>query len=88
MVSENPSESVDNSYIVVLRNAFPQTATQNHCNFLQEDHASDLLLYDRIRPPPATHTAAFLLYEVGVDLCPTLCRRSTHCAHMTYLYDR
>lgn len=44
MVSEHPHGTINNSYIVVLRDEVPQTVMQNHLNFLQFTHASDSFL--------------------------------------------
>ncbi|KAG0699460.1 peptidase S8/S53 domain-containing protein [Suillus ampliporus] len=46
MVSEHPYGTVNNSYIVVLRDDLPQAVMQNHLNFLQIAHTSDSLLGD------------------------------------------
>ncbi|OAX34673.1 hypothetical protein K503DRAFT_724143 [Rhizopogon vinicolor AM-OR11-026] len=46
MVSEHPHGSINNSYIVVLRDELPQAVMQNHINFLQFAHASDSFLGD------------------------------------------
>jgi len=44
MVSDHPHGTINNSYIVVLRDDIPQAMMQNHLNFLQMTHTSDLLL--------------------------------------------
>jgi cerevisin len=46
MVSEHPHGTINNSYIVVLRDELPQAVVQNHLNFLQFAHASDSFLGD------------------------------------------
>ncbi|KAG1763657.1 peptidase S8/S53 domain-containing protein [Suillus placidus] len=46
MVSEHPYGTINNSYIVVLRDDLPQAVMQNHFNFLEMAHASDSLLGD------------------------------------------
>jgi len=47
-VSEHPYGTINNSYIVVLRDELPQAAMQNHLNFLQFAHASDSFLGDGV----------------------------------------
>lgn len=44
MASEHPYGTVNNSYIIVLRDDLPQAVIQNHMNFLQMVHTSDSLL--------------------------------------------
>ncbi|KAG1738215.1 peptidase S8/S53 domain-containing protein [Suillus lakei] len=44
MASEHPYGTVNNSYIIVLRDDLPQAVIQNHMNFLQMAHTSDSLL--------------------------------------------
>ena len=46
MVHEHPHGTINNSYIVVLRDELPQAMIQNHLNFLQYAHASDSFLGD------------------------------------------
>ncbi|OJA07748.1 hypothetical protein AZE42_08984 [Rhizopogon vesiculosus] len=46
IVSEHPYGTINNSYIVVLRDELTQAAMQNHLNFLQTTHASDSFLSD------------------------------------------
>jgi cerevisin len=46
MASDHPYGTVNNSYIVVLRDDLPQALIQNHLNFLQMAHASDSFLGD------------------------------------------
>lgn len=46
MVSEHPHGTINNSYIVVLRDELPPAVMQNHLNFLQFAHASDSFLGD------------------------------------------
>ncbi|KAG1898950.1 peptidase S8/S53 domain-containing protein [Suillus fuscotomentosus] len=46
IASDHPYGTVNNSYIVVLRDDLPQAVVQNHYNFLQMAHASDSLLGD------------------------------------------
>ncbi|KAG1762357.1 peptidase S8/S53 domain-containing protein [Suillus occidentalis] len=46
MTSEHPYGTVNNSYIVVLRDDLPHAVMQNHFNFLQMAHASDSFLGD------------------------------------------
>lgn len=46
MTSEHPYGTINNSYIVVLRDDLPQAVIQNHFNFLQMAHASDSFLGD------------------------------------------
>jgi cerevisin len=46
MPSDHPYGTVNNSYIVVLRDDLPQALIQNHLNFLQMAHASDSFLGD------------------------------------------
>ncbi|KAG1846718.1 hypothetical protein C8R48DRAFT_779465 [Suillus tomentosus] len=41
IASDHPYGTVNNSYIVVLRDDLPQAVVQNHYNFLQMAHASD-----------------------------------------------
>ncbi|KAG1727652.1 peptidase S8/S53 domain-containing protein [Suillus paluster] len=44
IVADHPYGTVNNSYIVVLRDDMPQAVMQNHLNFLQMAHTSDSLL--------------------------------------------
>ncbi|KAG2158565.1 peptidase S8/S53 domain-containing protein [Suillus bovinus] len=46
IATEHPYGTVNNSYIVILRDDLPQDVVQNHFNFLQMAHASDSLLGD------------------------------------------
>ncbi|KAH7925314.1 hypothetical protein BV22DRAFT_1034208 [Leucogyrophana mollusca] len=44
MASEHPHGTINNSYIVKLRDDMPESVMQNHFNFLQMAHASDSFL--------------------------------------------
>ncbi|OAX40863.1 subtilisin-like protein, partial [Rhizopogon vinicolor AM-OR11-026] len=46
MVSEHPYGTINNSYIIVLRDELTQAAVQNRLNYLQTAHASDSFLGD------------------------------------------
>lgn len=50
MVSEHPHGSINNSYIVVLKEGLPAQMKQNHFNFLHRAHQSNPLLGDGSGP--------------------------------------